>query len=1482
MCAKKITIIVVCVIFLAGQILPAAGEIVISPGVSQKTLIYPENGKVISSYEGSSKKNVIFIQDAHMNTSAQMNISNILKHLTWNSDVKLIGLEGAAGRFDAREFNSMPFPEIKQKVFTELLKEKKVTGPEYFTFIQKPSDVDVYGVDDIDLYIKNLATYTESLRWRKEAVKDLESIQLNVSNLKAKIFNKDLKKFDTRISSLYEAQKNYSGFLKYVLEKAKEKNVAVDEKENLKRFRDLSARKKSEFEGVDPAGLMGEVEEVIQTIKSFYYQNPDEKQLDKISEKIDLLTRFFKFELSPEEFESYESDSEIFKIGKLKKIIDDLAAKYHISLKRFGTSYAGWGESLLKLSRFYKIAKKRDKELIDRLIRLMDEKSVETAVLVAGGFHKGGIEKELQKKGISYQVVQPNLIVDLKDSQDYREAMESAGVIVNKEAGVDIFTVIPLSNLKAVKARGADSSKKVFEFWRNKVFLPYINAVRAMNQKDPEKIYVARNGYLGWMWLEDFMIAVFDSGLDLNRLNEHVARENTIRHIDNPAFHEASRGASLGNEDAVKVTLLYLTDHLTEKGKIYEPLGVEALAGHLDAVFNDPKSDVSADVEILHIQVEMEEIRKRNPTIERDQLIKEAIQNMVKKVKAQGADLVGVSLWFGTLDLGKMIYDAIQEIPETERPEFVAGGILATYNEEELLEDFPNGMILSGPGEAPTEALVEQIYRRKNGWAYDFDNIARSGTSILYHKQPRHEGGAKGAVRRIWSSLGRDKIHTGIHDRFFGLPRRDFIGRAIETGSTKHAEGSSGCQGHCTYCSQGKREPTVKSVSLLLEEVKEMSDKGAEKISFVDDVFLGGDLEKMNEFANGLLEMKHKRIRNPESSEGIDPNLVFYIATRAHLVFNPNGTKVENEFRKQIFKKLRRAGMMTINIGVESGAPSQLKRYGKGIPTSLNEKIVEVLEGITDELQKENPERDWTIGLEGGFITFDPLATLDEIQQNVDFLRKTKWRHSINYPFQQMRIQQGTSYVIMARQWGLLHEDEYNKNWLVYNYHYQRPEVARVVYHLKRWEPSVFRFFYALKQLMRAMPLKGSTPEEQKLFENYFQRLHEIQLDLLEELVKAEKADFPERARADAIKQVNEKLREYYREFLGSINNHKLWTDNAIFKDLIFRSLVINAIAYGGEKEGWDRGSAFTLTDLEKKLPYYSVNDIAKALNTLSKEGLVTAIGGVYRITGTFFTADFQYVDLPKGYRPTAAQYRYYAKDRSRSVNLIFTGLPGSGRSSTARKIAEDFQIPMINIWDLILKRYEEVKKTDFQKKLKDESKRYNDLNNAIMLLDAKGVLTEVERIQRQAMRIERGISHQKMHELALDSNLINAYEGTERFNYEVLRKLVEEKLEELDLSRGFILVGGIYLERMYQDIFHKRGIEVDHVFFFEADQDMRAKKLATYSADDRKRIVERSKRQKMMIRDQFEYFNRKGKAVRIPITALEQDAGKDAPEIQN
>jgi predicted unusual protein kinase regulating ubiquinone biosynthesis (AarF/ABC1/UbiB family) len=195
---------------------------------------------------GEGSKTVIHIQDAHCNHACQIRISEIIDHLAGEYGIRAVNLEGGAGEYDLSIFTRIQDPEIRQKVADYFVKEGLVNGAEFFA-INNPEKVDLWGVEDVDLYLANLNAYRDSLKYKDEVERHLKALKHILNNLKRHMYSSEMLEFDMKYVAYKAGNMEFREYLSWLISAAQKRAIDIKQHTNIY----LLNQTMEEEEGVD-------------------------------------------------------------------------------------------------------------------------------------------------------------------------------------------------------------------------------------------------------------------------------------------------------------------------------------------------------------------------------------------------------------------------------------------------------------------------------------------------------------------------------------------------------------------------------------------------------------------------------------------------------------------------------------------------------------------------------------------------------------------------------------------------------------------------------------------------------------------------------------------------------------------------------------------------------------------------------------------------------------------------------------------------------------------------------------------------------------------------------------------------------------------------------------------------------------------------------------------------------------------------------
>lgn len=304
-----------------------------------------------------------------------------------------------------------------------------------------------------------------------------------------------------------------------------------------------------------------------------------------------------------------------------------------------------------------------------------------------------------------------------------------------------------------------------------------------------------------------------------------------------------------------------------------------------------------------------------------------------------------------------------------------AGGYLPTFSAEKILTACPEfDFLVRGEGEITASEVFGRISRGED-W-HDTPGIAYlNGNKPVLNPMP--------PLVQDLDSLP--------------FPARDELARMTPK-MPALISGSRGCYHRCAFCSihsfyglHGGRAPRYRSAANILDEIeKVINETGVREFVFSDDNFIGPGAKNKERVLRIIDEMKARKL-----------DFTFTIECRV------------DEADEEILRKLKEVGLTRVFLGVESGVQRQLDTYNKKITVEQSRRAIELV-------------RKLGINIHAGLIMLDPYVTLNELLQNIDFIREMKLQDSFSkLPFlytTKLTLYGGVPLIEKLREEGLLRE----------------------------------------------------------------------------------------------------------------------------------------------------------------------------------------------------------------------------------------------------------------------------------------------------------------------------------------------------------------------------------------------------------------------------------------------------------------------------
>lgn len=310
-------------------------------------------------------------------------------------------------------------------------------------------------------------------------------------------------------------------------------------------------------------------------------------------------------------------------------------------------------------------------------------------------------------------------------------------------------------------------------------------------------------------------------------------------------------------------------------------------------------------------------------------------KNPEKKINQSciSADAVGLNVYTTNY---KKIVNIVNKIKiiDSDIP-IIIGGPHCTFHPNKALSDIPNADI-SVEGEG--EFVINDIINSLNGTKKLCDL-----PGVFYRVNGEIKNGKPLSIIKDLDSITLPSRHLVEKYTYGQVGGIDIMKQKFTTIMT-----SRGCPHRCRFCNRDV--PTMKtyrerSVENVMKELEEINDK-YKSVMFVDDNFTGNK-RRINKIMDLIIQNK------------------------LDLDISITGARVDSANR-DLFKKMKKAGVKSLFFGIESGNQDVLNFYNKGITINQINKAV-------------NLSYEMNFFTVGNFILGAPIETRDHIEKTIDF-----------------------------------------------------------------------------------------------------------------------------------------------------------------------------------------------------------------------------------------------------------------------------------------------------------------------------------------------------------------------------------------------------------------------------------------------------------------------------------------------------------------
>ena len=313
----------------------------------------------------------------------------------------------------------------------------------------------------------------------------------------------------------------------------------------------------------------------------------------------------------------------------------------------------------------------------------------------------------------------------------------------------------------------------------------------------------------------------------------------------------------------------------------------------------------------------------------------EPFQEQTLMTAVKSADIVGITTLSPSLQEVKNLICLIKhQYPDIP---IIVGGPHCTLLPEKVLQQTQADVCVQGDGEHNIIEVKKALNKQK-----EFSQIP----GIFYRTRSGVKHGQPLQLIQDLNSIPFPARHLVKHYTY----GREYNPH-LKAGEFTSLITSRGCPYSCRFCSRGSismQRYRIRSIENIITELKEIQNQGYRHVVFSDDCFPANIKQ-----ASGLFDA--------------------IIQENLHLKFSLTATRVDLA-EKELYKKMRQAGVTHIQFGLESGNQDVLDFYHKNT----------TVEAIRKAVQLGHETGFFTIG---SFILGAPFETTDHFNRTILFAK---------------------------------------------------------------------------------------------------------------------------------------------------------------------------------------------------------------------------------------------------------------------------------------------------------------------------------------------------------------------------------------------------------------------------------------------------------------------------------------------------------------
>jgi len=186
-----------------------------------------------------STSTIVHIQTAHGHYGAQKSIHGLLDYLNKNYNMDLLLVEGATEKLNPELLQFFEDKKLNGRVLDILLREGLITGVDSY-LVETEDNVSAYGIEDVDMYRKDLLFFQKVLRSQDQTHNWLSPVWKTIHLLESRILSKDLHKMIKEHRAYRESRASLLRYISMLYQLSKDDlNLDLKDARNQRQFPSL-------------------------------------------------------------------------------------------------------------------------------------------------------------------------------------------------------------------------------------------------------------------------------------------------------------------------------------------------------------------------------------------------------------------------------------------------------------------------------------------------------------------------------------------------------------------------------------------------------------------------------------------------------------------------------------------------------------------------------------------------------------------------------------------------------------------------------------------------------------------------------------------------------------------------------------------------------------------------------------------------------------------------------------------------------------------------------------------------------------------------------------------------------------------------------------------------------------------------------------------------------------------------------------------